>query len=112
MDGVVVHEDHVGGLNGGIGAHGTHGDADVGTGQDGGIVDAVANEGKLASVLLLQKLLYLVDLVTGQEFTVDCIDAQLLGGGLGYGIDVAGEHDGFGDAGMAQSLHGGLGGGL
>ena len=48
LQGVVVHQHHVRRFNGGIGAHGAHGDADIGAGQHRGIVDAVAHEGQLA----------------------------------------------------------------
>ena len=50
LERVVVHQHDVGGLDGGVGAHGAHGDADVGAGQDRGVVDAVADEGQLARV--------------------------------------------------------------
>ena len=37
---VVIHQHHVGGFNGGVGAQGTHGDAHSGAGQHRGVVDA------------------------------------------------------------------------
>jgi hypothetical protein len=40
---VFAHQGHFGGLDGHIGAHGPQGDADVGGGQGGGVVDAVAD---------------------------------------------------------------------
>ena len=48
LGGLVVHEHHVGGLDGGVGAQGAHGDAHIGPGEDGGVVDAVAHEGQRA----------------------------------------------------------------
>ena len=40
---VLAHERHVGGLDGDVGAHGAHGDAEVGRGQRGRVVDPVAD---------------------------------------------------------------------
>ena len=64
FSGIVVHQDHVGGLDGGVGAHGAHGDADVRPAEDRGVVDAVPHEGQLFPLrLVLQQLLHLFHLV-------------------------------------------------
>ena len=77
LHGVVVHEHHIGGLNGGVGAHGTHGNADVRPGEHRGIVNAVAYEGQLALVLSGQELLYLGDLVSGEQGNPFCAEPIL-----------------------------------
>ena len=48
LRGLVVHQDDVGGLDGGVGAEGAHRDAEVRAGEDRGVVDAVAHEGDCA----------------------------------------------------------------
>ena len=50
---VVVHQDNVRGLNGGIAAQGAHGDTDIGAGQNRSIIDAIANHAYWHSVFLI-----------------------------------------------------------
>ena len=65
---VVVHQDDVRGLNGGVRAQRTHGDAEVGAGQDGRVVDAVAHEGEvLFRAFGGEERFDLVHLVAGQQ---------------------------------------------
>ena len=45
LGGLVVHEHHVGSLDGSITAQASHGNAHIGTGQHRGVVDAIADEG-------------------------------------------------------------------
>ncbi len=80
---VVVHEHHVGGLDGGVRAHGPHGHAHVCTGENRRVVDAVAHiDQSMARGLLGQQSLHLVHLVPGEQLGVHLIQPQLLGGGL------------------------------
>ncbi len=65
---VVIHQDDVGGLNGGVRTQSTHGDAHIRTGKDRGVVNTVAHEGQhLFGVLGSQELLDLVHLIAGQQ---------------------------------------------
>ena len=95
LGGLVVHQDYVGGLDGGVGAEGAHGDADIGPCQDGGVVDAVSHEGEGA---FLEELRDFVDLIGREELGVHFVHFQLGGDGGGYAFLVAGEHDGLADA--------------
>ena len=61
---VAAHQGEVAGLDGDVGA-GAHGDAEVGLGQGGGVVDAVADHGHDAALGL--QPLDDVDLVGGQH---------------------------------------------
>ena len=54
--GIVIHQDHVGGLDGGIGAHGAHGNTDIRPAEDRGVVDAVPHEGQLSEVISKEPL--------------------------------------------------------
>ena len=100
---VVVHEDHVRRLDGRVGAHRAHGDADVGAGEDGRVVDAVADEGQdVLRALLRQEALDLSDLLGGQQLAVDLVDVEVPGHLSGHRVDVAGEHDGLRHADPAQ----------
>ena len=105
--GIVIHQDHIGGLDGGVGAHGSHGDADVGAGEHRRIVDAVAHEGQLALAVggLLggvQQRLHFLHLVLGKQLGMHLVDTELRGHGLGHVGAVAGEHDRLLHAGRAQ----------
>ena len=86
---VAVEVDHVAGLLGGLGA-GVHGHADVGLGQRGGVVGAVAHHGhELAAVLLLADV---GELGLGRGLGDEVVDAGLLGDRLGRQRVVAGDH--------------------
>ncbi len=96
LRGFVVHQHDVGRLDGGIGAHGAHRDADVGAGKDRGVVDAVAHEGQLALFArLAQEALHLVHLVFGKQLAVELVDAELLRNRLGNLGAITREHDGL-----------------
>lgn len=43
---ILTHEGDIGGLNGHVGAHGPHGNADVGAGERRGVVDSVTDDGR------------------------------------------------------------------
>ena len=88
---VVAHERDVGGLEGDVGAGGTHGDADGGVGQGGGVVDAVADHGDLA--LLGAEPFDGGDLVLGHQVAPGIGEADLAGDRLGDELVVAREHD-------------------
>ena len=109
LGGLVVHQDHVGGLDGGVGTQGAHGDAHIAAAEDGGVVDAVAHEGHETVALIGQDLLHPVHLLVRQEPGVVLIKAQLRGHGPGGGLGVAGEHHGALHAAAAQGGNGGLG---
>ena len=44
LRGMVVHQYHVGSLDGCVTAQSSHGDTDIGTGKDGSVVDTVTDE--------------------------------------------------------------------
>ena len=90
LGGVAVEVDHVAGLLGGLGAR-VHRDADVGLGQCGGVVGAVAHHGdELAAVLLLADV---GELGLGGGLGDEVVDAGLVGDRLGGQRVVAGDHD-------------------
>ena len=106
----VVHQHHVGGLDGGVRAHPPHGDADIGAGQDGGVVDAVPHEGQLALAGgVSQQSLHPLHLVGGQKGGVVLVQPQLTGHGRGGGLAIPRQHDGALDPTRAESGDG-LGG--
>ena len=110
LQGIVVHQHNVRGFDGGVAAHGAHGDADVRAGQDGRVVDAVADKGEIVlRGLFCQQLFDLGDLVARQKLAADLVDAQLARDLLGYAARVAREHDGLGDTGLLEAGNG-LGG--
>ena len=75
LGGAVVHEDDVGGLDGGVRAHRPHGDAHVRAGEDRRVVDAVAHEGEPAALALLREQpLHLRDLVLRMDDFARCVD--------------------------------------
>ncbi len=98
---VVAHEGDVGGLERDVGAGGAHGDAQVGGGEGGRVVDAVADhrDQPMAPPQVLDGR----DLVGGQEAGADLVDAGLTGDRGGRGGIVAGEQGDVGDAGVAQT---------
>ena len=75
---VVVDDHHVGRLHGGVGAGAAHGDAQVGTGQGGGVVDAVAHHGHhlAVAVRVLLQTLDVIGLVRRQHFGDDLLDIR------------------------------------
>ena len=89
LGGVAVEVDHVAGLLGGLGP-GVHRHADVGLGQRGGVVGAVAHHGdELAALLLLADV---GELGLGRGLGDEVVDARLLGDRLGGQRVVAGDH--------------------
>ena len=130
---VVVGQDHVRGALGDVGAGDAHGDADVGSLEGRGVVDAVSGHGDDVSVgleglddlnlvlgrdasedvrgvdFLLESLFVEgVDLIAAHAL-VDVIgDAEILGDGKGSVLVVAGDHDGT-DSGLLESTDGRLG---
>ena len=103
---VGVEEEDVAGFAGEVGACG-HGEAGVGLGEGGGVVDAVADHGYLVALLLEE-----ADggqLVGGEQVGFDIGDAGGLGDGDGGGGDVSGEED-WGDVESAELGDGGGGG--
>src|SRR5690606_4475812 len=88
---VLAHQRDVGGLDGHVGAHRAHRDTEVGGGQGGGVVDAVADHRHRAVAAQLADEAGLV-LVSQLGVQVDRFDARLGGQGGGGGRVVAGEH--------------------
>ena len=85
---VAVHEDNIGRIDGDIGA-GTDGDADIGTHQGRGIIDAVPHHGDDLALLLQgtdDRFLLL-----GQHLRDDLGNANLLGNGFGCTAVITGE---------------------
>ncbi len=97
---VAVQVHHVAGFLGGHGA-GVHGQADIGLGQRGRVVGAVAGHGHQAAAGLL--LLDQVHLVFGRGLRQEVVHAGFGGDGGGGQRVVAGDHDGA-DAHGAQLL--------
>ena len=87
---VAPYEGEVAGLDGGVRA-GAHGQAQVGLGQRGRVVDAVADH-RHRTALVLEPLDD-VDLVLRHDLGDDLVDADLGGDGLGDGLVVAGQQD-------------------
>ena len=95
LAGVVVHQHHVGGLDGGVAAQRAHGDAHIGAHQNRRVVDAVAHKGQAGlGGFGGQQLLHPADLVGGQQAGMDLVDAQVGGHLVGHSGAVAGQHDG------------------
>src|ERR1035441_2651901 len=76
-------------FHGDVGA-GAHGDADVGLGEGGGVVDAVAGHGDDSSLLL--KFADDFELAFGEDFGLEFGDAERAGNSERYDPVVAGEH--------------------
>ena len=84
-----LHEDDVGRFNGCIGTA-AHSSADIGTGQDGCIVDAVAD--KENRPVLLAQGIHLIDFILRQQFGPDVVDARLRGDVICGFLRITGEH--------------------
>ena len=91
LGGIAVQVHHVAGLARGLGA-GLHGDADVGLGQGGGVVGAVAAHGHQRPLGLL--LADQAQLVLRRGFGQEIVDAGFGGDGGGGDRVVAGDHHG------------------
>ena len=77
----------------------THGDAEVGAGQNGRVVDAVAHEGEvLFRAFGGEERFDLVHLVARQQTGMVFVQTQLIGDRSGYRFGVAGQHHGLADA--------------
>ena len=87
---VAADEGEVAGFDGDVGA-GAHGEAEVGLGEGGGVVDAVADHGD--DLALGLEAADDVDLVGGEDLGDDLVDADLVGDGSGGPLVVAGEQD-------------------
>ena len=110
---LVVHQHDVGGLDGGVAAHGAHGDADVGTAQHGGVVDAVAHEGQLARLPWRpSSSSTLLTLSAGSRSLCTSSTPSSAATDSATRLGVAGEHDGLVHAGLMQGGDGLLGVGL
>ena len=97
---IALHQRDAGALDGDFGA-GAHGDADIGLGQRGRVVDAVAGHGDDAA--LGRQPLDDAVLVLRQHIGLDFLDAELAGDRLGGRLVVAGQHDDP-DAVVAQAV--------
>ena len=97
----LAHEGDVGGLDGGVAAHGAHGDPQVGRGERRGVVDPVTHHGEVA---LPAQLFDDLDLALGQQLGVDFIDSGAAADRRRRALVVAGEH---GDPPDAEAAKGG-----
>ena len=88
---VVVHERHVGGLDGGVRAVAGHSETDVGPGQRRGVVDAVARHAHLVSPGF--QFLDDGELVRREQTGLEAVHAHLTGDGRCRVLVVTGEHD-------------------
>ena len=104
---IVIHEHNVRGLDGGVRAHGAHGNADIRPAQHRGVVDAVPYKGHpgLLAGLGLQQFFHLFHLVGGQQLAVHLIDPQGFGHLVGSFSGVAGQHDGLAHPHRLQGLN-------
>ena len=98
---VASHQRQVRRLDGHVGA-GAHGEAEVGLGQGGGVVHAVADHGD--DLALALQPAHHVDLVLGQHLGDDVVDADLAGHGPCRPLVVAGEEH-RGEAEAAERPH-------
>ena len=96
---IVVHQGHIGRLQGAVGAHRPHGKADIGPGQCGRVVDAITDHthaGDLTGMVDRLCTTYQpVDdgqLVFGQQIALRLIDTHLAGDGVGRVLVVTGQH--------------------
>jgi len=90
---VVAHEDHVGRLQGHIGAGAAHGDADVRGGQGRRVVHTVPHHG--GEAVLLPHFVQNDHFVLGQQAGVDLVHSHLLRDVGGHSRMVPREHDDF-----------------
>jgi hypothetical protein len=88
---VVLHEGHVGGLDGGVAADGSHGDADAGEGERRGVIHAIADHADV--VMRGHEALDVLDLLLGHEVAVGFVNACCAGDGIDGALVVAAEHD-------------------
>src|SRR3546814_10724907 len=88
---ITPYEGDVAGFDGDVGA-GAHGEAEVGLGEGGGVVDAVTDHGHRAALSL--EALGAVDLVLRQHLAADVVDADLGGDGAGRPLVVSGQQHG------------------
>ena len=103
---IVLHQRHVGGLQGHVGARRAHGEADRGGGQGRGVVDAVADHACVP--VLRDELAHGLDLLLGEQ-PRPVADAELLGDPPGGRLGVPGEHHELPHPRLAQRLQGGSG---
>ena len=89
---VAGHEGEVAGLDGDVGA-GADGDAEVGLGEGGRVVDAVADDRDFVAFGL--ELAHDVDLLARKHLGDDAVDADGLRNCLRGGLAVAGDHHGL-----------------
>src|SRR3546814_12497192 len=88
MGEVLTHEGHICGFDGHVTAHGTHGDADLSSGQRRRIVDAVAHHGGGSSC---SQPFNGSDLVLWEQLGADRVDHGGLATGLRGAAVFAGE---------------------
>ena len=86
---VAGHQDDVASFDGDVGA-GTDSEANIGLGQSGGVVDAVADKTDAAAIGL--QTFDLGGLLVGKHFGQDFVDADRSGNGFGSDAVVAGDH--------------------
>ena len=111
--GIVVHEHNVRCFNGRIGAHGTHGNADVRSCQHRGVVDAVSHkdQGGLGG-LPGKEGFHLLHLIPRQQLAVNLRHSQAIAHIPGNGVGIACEHHRLLHACGLQIGNGSFGGGL
>ena len=113
MQRVVIHQHNVGGFDGGVGAHGAHGDADIRPAQHGSVVDAVSHKRQLFPIRFFpQQLLHLFHFICREQLAERLIQSQRDGNLICHLFGVAGEHHALADAGRFQPLDSFLGMGL
>ena len=99
----ICHQNNIRSFNRGIRAKTSHGNADICTGKNRGIVDAIAHEGEFAALpFLLIQHFQLFDLLVGQELCIIRIQTKFVCHRLADSLIIAGKHNSFFHADLFQ----------
>ena len=101
----IRHKNNVSSFNGSIGTQSAHSNTDIGPRQYGSVIDTIPNKGQHTFfAFLLQQAFHAVNLISGQQFSINLIQMKLPCDFLSNGICIAGQHDRFADTGRFQQL--------
>ena len=88
---IVGHKRNISGFKRHIRASAAHCNSNRGHGQRGRVIHAVAHHAN--GVIFFQQRFHAVDLVLGQKFRFDFVNANVVGNGLRHAFAIACEHD-------------------